>query len=146
MAYPFYYANPYNNFYPPAYQPQQTAQTPAGIIWVSGINEAQMYPVAPNNAVSLWENSGKVIYLKQADATGKPTMRIFDLVERTETSSAAPDAKDVKTPSYATKEELTAIVGAVNGLAGEVEQMKGDLYGVAGRKKAVKKETVDDDT
>ena len=51
MAYP-YYTSPYS-FY------QQ--QSPTGIIWVSGVQEAQLYPVAPNNAVALWENSGKAI-------------------------------------------------------------------------------------
>ena len=87
MAYPFY-QSPYQQFggyypqgYQPAAQPQmvqpqqmQPTQMPvanqapstSGIIWVSGAQEAQMYPVAPNNAVALWENSGKLIYLKQA--------------------------------------------------------------------------------
>lgn len=127
-------------------QQSQQMPSPSGIIWISGMQEAQMYPVAPNNAVALWENSGKVIYLKQADATGKPTMRIYDLVERTETASTALEQQDGKSTSYATKDDLSAIVGAVKGLAGEVEQMKGDLYGVAGRKKAVKKaEAMEDD-
>lgn len=132
---------------PSVQMPQtQTVQmpSPSGIIWISGMQEAQMYPVAPNNAVALWENSGKTIYLKQADATGKPTMRIYDLVERTETSTAAAP-HDEKAPSYVTKDELGTIVDAVKGLAGEVEQMKGDLYGVAGRKKSSKKVEVTED-
>ena len=119
-------------------------QSPSGIIWISGMQEAQMYPVAPNNAVALWENSGKTIYLKQADATGKPTMRIYDLVERTETSSSA-GAHDEKAPNYVTKDELGTIVEAVKGLASEVDTMKGDLYGVAGRKKTAKKAEVTED-
>ena len=135
MAYPYYgqnYVNPYRT----AYYQQQNA---SGIIWVSGMQEAQMYPVAPNNAVALWEQSGKTIYLKQADATGKPALRIYDITERTEASFST----DVKTYDYATKGELDAIIGAVKGLSGEVEQMKGDLYGMAGRKR--KKEVTEDD-
>ena len=129
MAYPYYgQINPYSVTYP------QT-QTSTGIIWVSGINEAQMYPVAPNNAVALWEQSGRTIYLKQADATGKPTMRIFDITERIETAPAAAPAPDVKTHDYATKDELNAIMGAVKGITSEIETMKGDLYGVAGKRK-----------
>ena len=156
MAYPFYQQTYQPYYYPVSYQPvmpqqqQQTAQaqSPAtsGIIWVSGMNEAQMYPVAPNNAVALWEQSGKVIYLKTADATGKPSVRIFDLIERTETASAAPQAQEVKAPAYVTKEELADILSVMKGLTGEVEQMKGDLYGISGRKRPAKKaEVVEDD-
>ncbi len=117
----------------------------SGIIWVSGAQEAQMYPIAPNNAVALWEKSGKVIYLKQADATGKPTMTVFDLVERKDGISEQ-SGQDGNTPPYATKDELSTIVGAVKGLASEVEQMKGDLYGAVGRKKpTVKKGDGEDD-
>ena len=170
-AYNYYgqgYGNPYgmNGFYPQGYQPvmpqqPQMMQNPqqmnqpmqsyspvinqSGIIWVSGAQEAQMYPIAPNNAVALWEKSGKVIYLKQADATGKPTITIYDLVERTEAAQESHESGNSKLPDYATKDELSTIVGAVKGLAGEVEQMKGDLYGVAGRKKSVKKVEVTED-
>lgn len=127
-------------------QPQTVQmQSPSGIIWISGMQEAQMYPVAPNNAVALWENSGKTIYLKQADATGKPTMRIYDLVERTENTSAAAGQHDEKAPSYVTKDELGTIVEAMKSLAGEIDTMKGDLYGVAGRKKTAKKAEVTED-
>lgn len=146
MAYSYY--QPYGNYYPQNYPVQSYQMTPqmttqmnqnaTGIIWVSGLQEAQMYPVAPNNAVALWEQSGKVIYLKSADATGKPTLRVFDLLERSETASAASEPKDVKT-DYATKEELAQFATAVKNVLGDIEQMKGDLYGVAGRKKPVTK-------
>lgn len=134
MTFPYY--QPY---YPQTYQPQQTQQQQqtSGILWVSGMQEASMYPVAPNNAVALWEQSGKVIYLKQADATGKPTIKVYDLVERTD----APH--EDKQPDYATKEDVGAIAKAVKDALAEMEQMKADLYGVAGRKK--KKEVTEDD-
>ena len=166
MAYPFY-QSPYQQFggyYPQGYQPvaqpqmvqpqqMQPTQMPvanqapstSGIIWVSGAQEAQMYPVAPNNAVALWENSGKLIYLKQADATGKPTMRIYELVERSEASATAPGATDEKTPDYASREDVAALAGAVKGILGDIDQLKNDMYGVAGRKKTVKKEVTEDD-
>lgn len=131
MAYPYYQT------YQPYYQPQ------SGIIWVGGLAEAQTYPVAPNNAVALWEQSGKAIYLKQADATGRPSIRIFDLVERTETAQIR--TEEPEKHAYATKDEIGAVLSAVKEMASEIEQMKSDLYGVAGRKKA-KKEITDDDT
>lgn len=149
MAFPFYQNyQPFGYYYPQTYQqiPQVQAQqqqpqsnNTSGIIWVSGQQEAQMYPVAPNNAVALWEQSGKTIYLKSADATGKPALRIFDLSERKE----MPQTADVKPPEYVTKEELGEILGVLKGVTGEIEQMKGDLYGVAGRKR--KKEVTEVD-
>lgn len=130
----------------PQYQPQQVQQpATSGIIWVSGLNEAQMYPVAPNNAVALWEQSGKTVFLKQADATGKPTMKIFDLVERTTSPSAASSGQGDNSTSYVTKEELGRIAGVLETFRGELETMKGDLYGVAGRKRTSKKGVEEDD-
>ena len=153
MAYPFYQPyQPYSGYLPQSYQPvvqpqqiqQMQGQNTSGIIWVSGAQEAGMYPVSPNNAVALWEQSGKVIYLKSADATGKPTMRVYDLVERTDSSAAAPESMDGKS-DYATKDDVAALAGAVKSILGDIETMKGDLYGVAGRKKTAKKTEVTDD-
>ena len=137
--YPNYQTYPQNYQIPQqTIQPQNYQQTAAGIIWVTGLQEAQMYPVAPNNAVALWEQSGKVIYLKSADATGKPTLRVYDLVERTESPTTASEQKDVKI-DYATKEELSSIAIAIKTALSDIEQMKSDLYGMAGRKKPAKK-------
>lgn len=112
-----------------------------------------MYPIAPNNAVTLWNQNEPVVYLKQSDASGKPSMKIYDLVERVETTQNVSNGADGKTPVYATKDDLAAVVGAVNGLdgalttfKGEIETIKGDLYGIAGKKKSTaKKQEVADD-
>lgn len=160
MAYPYYSYNPHQSFYAPQYQqpiqqmsqqpiqqPTPQASSPSSIIWVRNYNEAAMYPVAPNNAVALWDSSSPSIYLKQADASGKPSMKIYDLVERTETPAESANGRDEKTHSYATKDELAAVVGAVQGIDGiiatiksEIEKMSGDLYGLAGKKKTAKKQ------
>lgn len=162
MAYPFYqaYQPQYQTYYPyqPVQHPQQQPYNPvanqSGIIWVSGANEAQMYPIAPNNAVALWARDGKTIYLKQADATGKPSMRIYDLVERAETASDGVSESDGKLPAYATKEELKAVVDAVKGFGvaitsaqSDIDALKGDMYGIAGKKKSARKaqEVAEDD-
>ena len=173
MAYPYYNYNPYQqNYYPATYQPMQTAQQPvmqqaqpqqtyspainqSGIIWISGPQEAAMFPVGPNSAVALWQKDGKVIYLKSADATGKPTMTVYDLVQRTETASDGVSEQGDKLPAYATKDELSAVVGAVKGfdeligsIKSDIDNMKGDLYGIAGKKKTATKkqaEVVDDE-
>lgn len=138
---------------------QQTAQpvqtqivSPSSIIWVRNQNDAAMYPVAPNNAVALWDQSAPAVYLKQADASGKPTMKIYDLVERTETAAETTNENTAKVPAYATKEELGAVVGAIKGIdgviagiKGDIEKMNGDLYGIAGAKKKSKKVKDDDE-
>lgn len=162
MAYPFTsYQNPYQQSYFP-YPQQMIQQQPqqnyspivnqSGIIWISGESEAAMYPVAPNNAVALWTKDGKTIYLKSADATGKPSMKVYDLVERTETASDGASSSDVKTPTYATKDELSAVVGVVKGfdaliasMKSDIEKMSGDLYGIAGKKRVKKAEAEEDE-
>lgn len=152
VGYQPYYQQPYQ-YQPQQIQPQQQPATqsftPAqtSMIWVSGEREAQMYPVAPNNAVTLWSQTEPVVYLKQADATGKPTLKVYDLVERTQTASAASSAPSDKLPDYATKDDLSTVVGAVRGLASDIEQIKSDMYGIAGKKKTVKKtvEVAEDD-
>ena len=147
MAYPYTpYQNPYN------FMPQQTYAPPTGIIWVSGESEASMYPIAPNNAIALWEKSGKTVYLKSADATGKPTLRIYDLSERTKMPVDDVSLTDGKLPTYATKDELSAVLTAINecegiisSLRSDIDTIKGDMYGIAGKKKAKKPAEVDED-
>ena len=87
-----YNYNPYINPYASPYQQQyqQPTQMPTqmptqqsnGFVWVDGIEEANNFYVAPNNAVQLWDKNSPCIYKKSADSTGKPSMQIFDLVER----------------------------------------------------------------
>lgn len=82
------YVNPYASPYQQQYQQptqmptQMPAQQSNGFVWVDGIEEANNFYVAPNNAVQLWDKNSPCIYKKSADSTGKPSMQIFDLVER----------------------------------------------------------------
>lgn len=124
MAYNYFpvtYQNPYQQQYytPPVQQQTQQTQIASGLIWVSGYQDAQNYPVAPNAAVALWDQANPVIYLKQADASGRPSIKVFDLVERKETASAASSAQ---TGDYATKEELRNLAESVRA---EIEKLTG---------------------
>lgn len=65
----------------PITQPKPTND----IIWVQGEAGAKGYLVAPNNTVVLWDTETPTIYVKTADASGLPTMRVLDFTERTET-------------------------------------------------------------
>ena len=130
MAFNPYYQNPY---YPqpmpdnllqmrqqqmmqpvPPPVPQNPVAT-GGVQWVSSEQEARGYLIAPNSAVALWDSTAPTVYLKQADASGKPTLKIYDLVERAETASNAPQKPGVE---FVTREEfdrLAALVGELKG-------------------------------
>ena len=130
MAFNPYYQNPY---YPqpmpdnlmqmrqqqmmqpaPPSVPQNPVAT-GGVQWVSSEQEARGYLIAPNSAVALWDSTAPTVYLKQADASGKPTLKIYDLVERTETASNAPQKPGVE---FVTREEFdrrAALVGEIKG-------------------------------
>ena len=100
------------NQYQPNMQqvPQQAAPS---IVWVQNEMEAANYLVAPNSAVTLWDSNAPVVYLKQADASGKPSMKIYDLVERNSRPAQAPVAPPVE---YATKDELAALAARLDAL------------------------------
>lgn len=107
----------YNNYpyQPVSYAPMQNpAQNPqnqqGGIIWVQGEAAAKSYLVAPGSTVQLWDSEDKVIYLKSADMSGMPSIRILDYTIRGD-SPATP------APEYATKDELTALAEKVKELA-----------------------------
>lgn len=96
-------------------QPPQNPMAQNGVQWVSGEQEARNWMIAPNAAVALWDSTAPTVYLKQADASGKPSLKIYDLVERSQTPPASPQAKAV---DFVTREEfdrLAAIVGEIRG-------------------------------
>lgn len=130
MAFNPYYQNPYypqpipdNLMQMRQQQMMQPAPPPVpqnpvatgGVQWVSSEQEARGYLIAPNSAVALWDSTAPTVYLKQSDASGKPTLKIYDLVERAETPRTAPQEKGVE---FVTREEfdrLAALVGELKG-------------------------------
>ena len=147
MAIPNYYPVNYQP-YVPQYTPQFQPTTPSssvpqnGILWVNNAREADQYPIAPNNAVALWETSGKRIYVKSADATGRPTVKAYDLVEHVD----AEIVDEPKREEYALKDDLASVISVLNSLRSDVDSMKSDIYGIAGKKRTSKKvEVIDDD-
>lgn len=124
--YPYYY-QPYQPYQPPMadqlmqlrqnqYQPnmqQVPQQQSPSIVWVQNEMEATNYLVAPNSAVTLWDSNAPVVYLKQADASGKPSMKIYDLVERTQRPVQAPQVPAVE---YAPLSRLEALEARLNEL------------------------------
>lgn len=127
MNYP-YYGNPYM---PPMQdnlaqlrQQQMQAIPPmpqnplpqSGVQWVTGEQEARSWMVAPNAAVALWDSTAPTVYLKQADASGKPTLKVYDLVERL---ASAPDAQKAPAAEYVTRKEFDALAALVSEMKGK---------------------------
>ena len=113
--YPYYGYQPYQPPVPDHLtqlrQPYQPAQQQGqSIVWVQNEQEAFNYLVAPNSAVALWDSNNPVIYLKQADAAGKPSMKIYDLVERVQ--------RPVQSPSeqYVTRKEFETLAARMDEL------------------------------
>lgn len=132
MAYPYY--QPYQNFYQPMPDPAQMRQPvmqqapiqqqpvqQGGVQWVGGELEARNYLIAPNSAVALWDSTAPRVYLKQADASGKPSLKAYDLVERTET---APEATQAPAVSYVTRAEFDELAAAVREMRGKKEKKR----------------------
>ena len=97
-------------------QPPQNLVAQSGVQWVSGEQEARNWMIAPNAAVALWDSSAPTVYLKKADASGKPSLTIYDLVERTETPSTATQEKSVE---FVTRKEFDALAALVGELKGK---------------------------
>lgn len=86
------------------------------IIWVQGEAGAKGYLVAPNNTVVLWDTENPVIYVKSADGSGIPSMRVLDFVERNGNSqnthkNTPTSHKCTCGDKFVTKEEFDALKG-----------------------------------
>lgn len=123
----------FNNGFPATYQPmyyqpqyqvpqvqQPVQQQSNGIIWVSGEAGAKAYLVAPNNTVQLWDSESQTIYLKSADASGMPSMKILDYTIRDTTPVNGPvsasASSQTNSTEYATKAEFKTIQGEIDAL------------------------------
>ena len=121
----------YNNYFPAGYQPayypqqnqmqtQQPQQINSGIIWVQGEAAAKSYPVAPNSSVPLWDSEADVIYIKSADMSGMPSLKILDYTMR----NATPRSADISPQSaFATKDDISHLEEELNALRAKFERM-----------------------
>lgn len=122
----------YNPYYPnlqqyqqpniPQMNYQQPTQQNSGIIWVQGEAGAKSYMVAPNNTVQLWDSESQVIYLKSADSSGMPSMKIIDYTIRNE-----PQINHEQI-SYATKDDIFSLNQQIEMLKKKVEGMTNESF------------------
>ena len=102
----------------PAPQPQP--QQPSGgqsIIWVPNEKAASDFIVAPNNAVALWDINVPVVYVKKADASGKPIMTTYDLVERSAAPVSHTAPQTAPMPEYVTRKDFDELAAKVAALS-----------------------------
>lgn len=110
---------------------QGTVNTANGqtLIWLSGEQAAWDYLVAPNNAVHIRDTTQPRLYVKRADSSGKPSLQIFDLVERTTQQNApttqqnTPTTAPAQAQSSVTRDEVDAIRREVETLKGQIEKL-----------------------
>lgn len=145
MAYNPYYGNPYftqqqgyfsNGAMPDMlnqqkmqYQQMPTQQPMAmhtdPMLWVLSQTEAESYPVAPNNTVTLWDKNQPTIYIKSANAQGVPSMRILDFTERTANAPKTPVEHVCQCgDKFVTREQFEALQGRFEEMAAIVDGMK----------------------
>lgn len=114
--------------YTPAYAPvqQNTAPPVQGLNWVQGEAGAKSFLVAPNNTVALWDSEAQVIYLKSADVSGMPSMKVLDYTIRDSNKNSpnfVPGIADENLSIYATKDEIKAISGQISTLRDRVDSL-----------------------
>ena len=123
MAYPTIFPATYQPYYAPQYQQTQQSNS---MIWVSGEAGAKAYPVSPNTTVQLWDSENQCVYLKSADASGMPSMKILDYTIRDQTPvngpAAAFSAQGTNAQPYATKADVEALAGQINAIRAELDK------------------------
>lgn len=119
------------------FQPMNNANS-SGILWVNSEREAVEYPVAPNSAVALWDANNPVVYLKKADASGKPDTEIYDLVKRNPVHAAQTPVQAAQTPvvEYVTRADFNALAARYDEIVAELDALKNKQCKCASAKKA----------
>ena len=113
-GFPATYQNPYLM---QQFQPQQPQQNSGGLIWVQGEAAAKSYLIAPNTSIALWDSESSVIYIKSADSSGMPSMKVLDYTIRENVQNAP---KNANNDTYATKADLSAVYDQIAALKAEI--------------------------
>lgn len=118
------------NYFPTGYQPfqmqgtqmsfaNQPQQNGSGLIWVQGEGAAKSYPIAPNTSVPLWDSEANVVYIKSADASGMPSIKILDYTVR---NDAPKQAQIQPQTDFVTHDELAAVSKEIDALKSKFER------------------------
>ena len=106
-----------------AYYPQYVPpyQQNNSIIWVQGEAGAKSYLVAPNTTVQLWDSESQTIYLKSADASGMPTIKVLDYTIRS--TEAAQNHVFSDERKYALIDDLEPLREQINALEEKMKKL-----------------------
>lgn len=121
MAYPYYpyYPTQNNAFQNVGNVGMNQPNVQSSLIWVQGINAAKSYPVAPNTSVPLFDSEANVVYIKSADASGMPSIKILDYNVR---DSEPRRAESVPQMDFVTHNELADIQKEIDALKAKFER------------------------
>ena len=115
------------NYQMPAYYPTQSNAYPTqqsvgtntnALIWVQGEAGAKSYMVAPNQTVVLWDSEQDVVYIKSADASGMPNVKVLDYTIR---NNGAQKAEILAQKDFATKDDVELLKKEINALKSKFE-------------------------
>lgn len=114
------YKGPYQPMQAQPQMPQAPKAPTTDINWVQGEAGAKAYLVAPNTTVTLWDSERSTIYVKSADQSGIPSMKILDFVVR-------PDSTQGNAPILKDNTQSSGFVGyeAFNELKAKYEELEG---------------------
>jgi len=113
----------------PMQQPQfnYNNNNPSNLTWVQGEAGAKSYLVAPNSTATLWDSEAQTIYLKSADASGMPSMKILDYTIRDNGANVPNRPLVEKEPSnsteYVLKSDFDALRVELEGLKEELKHV-----------------------
>lgn len=81
---------PQNQFYPQSMNNQQIVpqEQPQNLIRVNGIDGAKAYQMPANSTVSLFDANEDIMYIKNTDGAGFPSIRMFKFEEIKETTKS----------------------------------------------------------
>lgn len=138
----------YNGVFPATYQPMgyvpqaqpqmqqvqpvppqtQMAQQNGQMTWVQGETGAKSYLLAPNTTLPLWDSERQTIYLKSADASGMPSMKILDYTIRDNAPAQSPIPMTTENTehdfsNFVTKEEFKKFE---QNITSEIKELKED--------------------
>lgn len=75
-----YYRSPYNSYQQNNFQQNNP---PVLFSFVQGVEGAKAFFVQPNQTVILRDSEQNILYEKSADSQGRTTMKVYELVEKT---------------------------------------------------------------
>ena len=124
MAFQYPYQNQYYPAYQQNYQPQSNQQN--GLIWVQGEAGAKSFLVAPNTTVQLWDSEKQRIYLKSADASGMPSMKVLDytIAESSGNAQGSVSVASVAQEQRVTREDIEALQSQISGIKKQIEKLR----------------------